>query len=250
MSEKAIKAFAQRLATLEQAVHALQETPKQTLPADSSAACGDNSSQTPSSSRAPWWRRIWVWKPWKRGLGTIVGVAAVAYSLITYGQWVDARKNFTLDERAWLKINVLTPISDANTTIKDFKDLRCPFEIVNVGKTAALHVSLVTSAEIVHRHDTPSLGYPDHAIQGGTTGMLFPGESLKSNGGSLAVVIDSERIALNEGEAYVVYYGKLVYQDIFGKSHETRACAWSSAVNAGGSFSARPCTDYNYTDAK
>jgi hypothetical protein len=49
---------------------------------------------------------------------------------------------------------------------------------------------------------------------------------------------------LQNGRAYVAVYGQGKYDDIFGKNHWIRFCAWHGYYAGTGNYSARTCTDY------
>ncbi|MEP7353589.1 MAG: hypothetical protein ABI824_10200 [Acidobacteriota bacterium] len=201
---------------------------------------------TPKNSQQaddPWYKSIKGWS----GIFQIVAVPfAIAYAVVTYAMWSDLRKNFKIDERAWIEARD----SDPNFMLSNLKTAGVDMFVTNIGKTPALHVALSTASEILPKAVAPSLSF---RANGATTemGMLFQGEKSRVVvAGSLAPDIsEKERLQLTSGEAYLAVWGTATWDDIFGGSHWSRFCFYRSFYNSGSSINARNCTNYNDADS-
>lgn len=128
--DKATKELANKVTALEKIVHELRNAPRKNDPnpigpqddpeeqrkagpgkpplSDGGTAHTSGKTGKRTDNRPPWWRRMWVWKPWKRILGVLAGLAGIGYAIITYRQWCDLRHNFEIDERAYVTVGRVT----------------------------------------------------------------------------------------------------------------------------------------------
>src|SRR5207253_7074434 len=65
---------------------------------------------------------------------------AIGYAFVTYFQWRDANRNFRIDQRPWIKVELIPSESTGQqvtitTTVGSF--LTIPVRIKNIGKTPA-----------------------------------------------------------------------------------------------------------------
>ena len=85
---------------------------------------------------------MWAWGPWKRGLGFGVGLATIAYAMVTYRQWQDLRDQFTKEQRPYVIARPLSPVFR-----KDYQDnpgaapLSWDVRLINYGRSPALNAS-------------------------------------------------------------------------------------------------------------
>jgi hypothetical protein len=99
------------------AEHNGESAPRNAPLADNRSGNGANRAKDGRDDRKPWWMRIWVWQPWKRGLGIGAVLATIVYAVVTYYQWRDLRHNFQADQRPYLVL-LTANISDLPEGIK------------------------------------------------------------------------------------------------------------------------------------
>ena len=130
-------------------------------------------------------------------------------------------------------------------------------ELVNAGKTPALHVFGHAVIEKVSRGSLPRFGgSPANPFD---SGMIVPNEKLSTFGfQSLHFRDGTEEIELlklskddisdiNLGKAYVAVHGTITYDDIFGRSHWLKFCSYNSPVLTEVQDISPPCVRYNST---
>jgi hypothetical protein len=159
------------------------------------------------------------------------------------------------DERAWITVKI-----KSDTTIQPIPSGK--ITITNVGKTPALHLDSVFWIEVIPNGQEPhfggAVGMPNETF---TAGAVIPQDPVdfqltrqKSNpsGGSLEdyALSDAEKKSLELGDAWLAIYGVARYQDVFGSSHWTQVCVWSSYLKAFHIYSARSCSDFNSVDER
>jgi hypothetical protein len=183
-------------------------------------------------------------------LFTFLGFAAAAvYAWIAYGQWHDLQHNFTVEQRAWIKVEVEMPmILKADSAI--------PLSIRNIGKSPALSLHGIVAAEIVDADKSPSLD-PSPAKTVLKTrdiwaNMLFPtdhadittGRTPNNKDGSVRPLTPEELSRLASGKAYFAAFGIVAYKDQFG-DHWTRFCQPKSYQAGPATFHTGPCFAWN-----
>ena len=164
------------------------------------------------------------------------------------------QKQMRQDQRAWLQLGLLE--DESTTTYEPDKPMEIPLKIVNVGKTPALRLVYAAEVEIVPKDQAPTLKY---SYFHGTNGMVYRDKSIHLTAQTNATNRKQERsdvrplgrkdyADLSTGRAYVVYFGKVDYWDIFGVKHWTHFCGWKMPVPVGESVPAKKCSDYNGAD--
>jgi hypothetical protein len=217
----------------------------------SSVSATQKSSGNENSS---WWVRLKNWAKddktftdWCIAAFTVVLAGAAIYQFIIMGGQLAAMRT---DQRAWLKI------SAGPTTYGENKPFVAPLTIVNSGKTAAKTIRVEAICEKVKNGDNPSFTFAQKRISA-STGVLFPGEPFPFNASLLANTPDPTIVpeALSgtdfkefmEGNIYIATFAKVTYEDVFGVSHRTQFCVFSSS-NQAKYASAQKCTAYNDVD--
>ncbi len=180
---------------------------------------------------------------WKTLLEIIAIPFAIGYAIVTYFQWQELHRNFTLDERAWIQIKQIP-----GTTGLDFKYMSLPLELTNVGKSPARNVRILSRAEVLQRDKAPTFDYGKNDSQATVVGVLFQGSPQELDWQSAHPMTELQRISIMSGQNYFVYYVLVNWEDIFGQTHATRFCA--RVVLTPGITNAKACTDYNDTDAR
>ena len=219
-----------------------EPAPGKSPPTNRSANNGANSTYKRKSDGHPWWIRMWVWKPWKRVLTVLVGLAGIVYAFVTYWQWRDLGHNFSIDERAWIM-----PIYGYPKTLTPERTASATLMLKNVGKSPALRIDVIASGEIVDSKLPPPLS---GRHKGGTlrlSTMAFPQVELDPTeiflGATERKFTTEDLERLMSGRAYMVVFGIIQYADQFG-DHWSRFCGWHS-YRTEASYNARDCTLFN-----
>jgi hypothetical protein len=164
------------------------------------------------------------------------------YALITAVQWYDLRHNFMVDQRAWIKAQVIW---------KEFPSTQqVMIQIRNVGKSVALGPQSVAVLEVVDRKNEPTMVWRFKPHQSAQFSLDFPGDSeepfplpLYSEDKAVRKLTETEIKSLNSGDSYLVASGLVVYEDQFGK-HWTRFCSWQPFAELP-DFRSRSCVAWN-----
>jgi hypothetical protein len=143
----------QRDAPTDQSDPTPPETPRK-IPVIPPAPPGQSKTDNPGSEAAPWWRGA-----------QIVGIfAAIAVAWINGCQWRDANRNFTLDERPWVRIDVFQNLADPQPagkfTFNVGQPLNLGIYLRNSGKTPAINVTSYLIAQIAGIDDV--MAFPNN----------------------------------------------------------------------------------------
>jgi hypothetical protein len=149
---------------------------------------------------------------WKKILEGLALTAGISYAIITFFEWRDLRRNFKVDERAWVGPKELIPQGEKKITVA----------ITNTGKTPAL--GMVSGARPVRWCCDPdvmpkTLDQFD-AVQETHKAILLPGATHYINVALFemppeAPIVDKSRMIQE-------VRGIVHYNDIFGEPHWTR----------------------------
>lgn len=193
-------------------------------------------------NRVPWWAVLWK-------IIEGAGVAAVVwYAVITYRQWQDLRRNFRIEQRAWITAKpVPIKFSEMGTVTRQVT-------ITNTGKIPASNLSVVCRSDIISKDASPIFDYSISATHS-RTGIVFPGDSspvVCSNPTSSATLIGKpltphDVLYLVSGHSYLVTFGEITYVDGFGY-HWTRFCSYFTPNDEGVVMNYGPCAAYNEAD--
>jgi hypothetical protein len=182
------------------------------------------------------------------GLLVVVAIWQIA---ITKGQ-LGAMRN---DQRAWLKVDLQPSTSGGDHTIVTItvgQPVTYPFQITNIGKTAARNIDAKIFSAITYANQEPPL---DHVMQASkyahnhvTAGIVFPSDILKQigerpgNEGASMPATEAEVEVIQEGKGYLAVFGIVDYDDVFDVHHWTKFCIWISKT---GTFQTEGCTKFN-----
>jgi hypothetical protein len=181
----------------------------------------------------------------------VLAVVAVFQGIFMYRQVTVMRS----DERAWLK---LTTQPDANNPDKTTipitvgQPVNYPFQIANIGKTAAtnidarLYYSILDASQDVPVDEVDNAStYPYNHI---TAGIVYPNDVMKQigtrpqKGGAPLLATKDEVEGIRDGKKYLAVFGIVSYDDVFGKGHWSKFCNW---IAGNGDFQAESCTRFN-----
>lgn len=133
------------------------------------------------------------------------------------------------------------------------KELGNSISIANIGNTSALNVRFKSMIKIVKEGKEPKFVYSDPTPNHAETGFVSTGDSSTMSiyawDGKNKLILSNEDYGhLKEGAEYVVEYGRVTYQDIFGNSHWTQFCLHFDASNTDPNSHPK-CAAYNRTDS-
>jgi hypothetical protein len=181
---------------------------------------------------------MWAWKPWKRVLTVMVGLAAIAYAFVTYWQWRDLRNNFMVEQRAWIRSSGYVFVHTVKTVT---------MRIDNTGKSPAFDIKLIAQFQILPIKTAPSFTIDDPTT--GTIAPMFPGDHKDMVPvGPGDIFTDAENRAIANLQAYMLVFGYFTYSDQFGK-HWTRFCEWGanpSPEHPSAVLPTQSCIAYNW----
>jgi len=169
---------------------------------------------------------------WKTVLEVVAIPFAIFYAVVTYFQWRDLQHNFFIEQKSWVKYQVLWP----DTPSADFKT---KVIITNIGKIPMLTSEVVASIYVFPDAKPALLPDGNHPTYIDQQSFLFPNDnfnyianlwdeqSMKVRGLS-----DSELRDVVEGRSYIAVIGIIKYRDELG-DHWLRFCDWRNyAPNA------------------
>lgn len=181
------------------------------------------------------------WLNWITAFGA---AGAIIYAGITYRQWRDSNRNFSVTQRAWIKV-------DAGFPDKEPPVYGVVMRVENVGKIVARNVHLIGRLEYDPADVGPNLGLHDVAATDITYGLVFPADhhdypmQFTDNKAKPRALNSDELKQLALGNAYLSLFGIVAYEDEFGK-HWTKFCHWHDyAMIQGPAVSARDCILWN-----
>jgi hypothetical protein len=177
----------------------------------------------------------------------VLAAAAIYQFIIMDGQLNVMRK----DQRAW--ITVTTPTTEPAAVPGG--PLSTTVTVTNTGKTPANNIAGNYYVEVVSNGDDPHFETTTpHTMS--STGVLIPNhprdhlvtrKQARSNGDiEDAPFTEREKIALDNGSAWIAIHGIVFYEDVFKTKHWVRFCYWTTSKP--GLYTSRGCTAYNSID--
>lgn len=144
------------------------------------------------------------------------------------------------DQRPWVRITT----GALKLSENDF--LRIPVHIASLGKTPARTVRTDIVIRKISRNEPLQFLYDAHH-DWDTEGILYTDAPVQFEAtGGPTKISGSDLRDLNEGRAYVIFYGTTTYTDLFQKQHWTKFCGWTAFKT--GNYPAQKCTSYNDVD--
>lgn len=187
---------------------------------------------------------------YKLVLETVAVVGGLAVLIIYFLQWRVMDKSLTVDERAWLKVDLT-----GKAMVAENVPILTNITVSNAGKTPAKHIAVATTIEVVSNGEAPQFTAA-HDVSLYTENLLFPGEAtsppieVKSLQAGIPFAVpkplshdDYQRLI--QGKAWIAIYGKITYEDFFGESRWVKFCAWNSPSIQPTMVSARSCSNFN-----
>jgi hypothetical protein len=205
---------------------------------------------------------------WLVRIGAAGVIMNVIIALIYYGQLKEMRKATSASERAAIAAGSAANIADQ--TLKDqqqsFRDDQRPWiaiwqahmainsqiplgeqiEIVNVGKTPALHITEAATRFIWH---PPLLSGPTPKLIGEL--RFYNAAPIPPQGKTAVSLGDADQReplvgdwpAIKNGSQILYGFGEIRYEDTFGRKHSTKFCFY--LTNPGTTNVLASCTGYN-----
>jgi hypothetical protein len=128
----------------------------------------------------------------------------------------------------------------------------------NFGKTPARQVEGDIIATELKKGEQPEFdltkeGHPHNKFY---AGVIFPGSpfplsiNVQRYGDKLPVAVSPSdlRNDLDTGQAYIIFYGRITYEDIFGKKRWTNFCTGTGKAIEGELDTLKKCIRYNDVD--
>ncbi len=172
---------------------------------------------------------------WLAAFTCALAIANVGTYFILKNQLIDARKATRLDQRAWVGVDKVNSFN-----FKVGPNFSIPFDMVNTGKTPALHVATRTSMKSLEKGDEFSPTYSDPRPIKPSIGVIQPQMHLGLS--TLPTDIPTAQYGdIENGKGILYAYGDITYDDIFGDSHETTFCV----MNWTGLTGPIQCDGYN-----
>lgn len=169
----------------------------------------NDKTETCGYPRTPWWKT----------LAELIGISAViAYAIVSYFQWQAQIQNMRIDQRAWVGV-----VGVKSFDFKVGPGFSIPFDMTNSGKTPALNVhsevalkSVEKEKEFVATYDEPRPLKPSFEVVQPQMHMILS---------TLPTDVSDLQFGDIENFRGILYgYGKITYNDIFGKEHHTTFC--------------------------
>jgi hypothetical protein len=187
---------------------------------------------------------------WLLALFTLALVVTAIYQIMITGRQLHAMRQ---DQRAWVKITSPEPLATGEGI-----PVVAPVHMLNTGKTPALNYIGEAVVKLVPIKQEPDFDYSqlDHGHTNG--GILYPNDPRDINASIYAkdawannnpsptplTLSHDDYKSFYDGKSYIVVYARVRFLDIYGVSHSTQFCNWST--NA-----ASPtikCAEYNRVD--
>jgi hypothetical protein len=193
----------------------------------------------------PWYKTIEGWYH----LFAIAGIPfAIGYAVVTYCQWRDLRKNFTLDERAWVGVgDAASPklkSGDALVYVKAGFPVEYSVIAINSGKTPAKNVHTLMTMRSYPANEPFKPIYERISPSQSAFVMMPGGHILLAETPSDQIMSEGDIKSLTDRATILYFYGTITYDDIFDEHHSTTFCNYLLPNLA----YATPCGVYN--DAK
>lgn len=124
-----------------------------------------------------------------------------------------------LDQRAWVGIDKLDKF--------DFKpgpEFSIPLDMINTGKTPAVHVKTKTALKSLKKGDAFVATYTGHPTPYKESNSVVLPQQHMTMSTPLIDVSAAQYDDIKNGRGILYAYADITYNDIYGKSHETTFC--------------------------
>jgi hypothetical protein len=151
----------------------------------------------------------------------------------------------TLAQAAQIEFDV-----EKNTSVSVHVPVLFHLGIQNIGKSSALNTKVWGAVKVLDSGKEPDFRYSDVALSKATIAPSDPAAKVvlysADDAGLVVPVNDAMMQRVKSGDAYVVAYGKVVYEDIFGTRHWAVFCH-NITEPAGAAKNSNKCMAYNST---
>jgi hypothetical protein len=172
-------------------------------------------SRTPSAANES--NKKWSLDWWKSRIEFVAFLFAIGYACVTYCQWRDANRNFTIEQRAFVYLKEILIVGDGSlpsTQVPD-KPARVVIDVENSGATFARDVTAEAGMCAVGGKLPSDFSFPT---------PIRSDPLLIAPRGPGQISFDVNSNVLNKAELgnWVLYvWGTITYRDIFGAKHLT-----------------------------
>lgn len=201
-------------------------------------------------------------------------ISLIVYAYITHGQLVEMRRatvaatksanaattSLHLDQRAWIG-----PAQRGDFQWKIGDQMRFPSRIVNTGKTPAIAVESVTTSTTMSLEEMPEFTYEPgtgHPTIHNRSAILYgsgsnpitfdlPVYKKGTRSGEILKLTPTLLAEMQSKKSFILIYGRITYQDVFGVGHWTNFCSIYPEPNQAASQLAeaqKRCIAYNAID--
>jgi len=181
--------------------------------------------------------------------GIVVGLAVL---IVYFFQLRVMQQQVKLAERAWIGYVLPAdfPLEGATTP--------ATLQVTNFGKTPARQVEADLIATALMKGEVPSfdfsVGHPHNRFYAGAVfpNSPFPVTINVTRYGDKPVAISplDLRKGLESGQYFIIFYGRIIYTDIFDKKHWTNFCTGSGIAMQGEPDILKMCIRYNDVDSE
>ncbi|MFI4869436.1 MAG: hypothetical protein ACHQDD_08805 [Steroidobacterales bacterium] len=196
----------------------------------------------------------------------LAGAVIASFAVHYYNkQWQEMHQQTVIQrnasinsERAWVALYPGPVSATVANNIPGPRSLKMDLQIRNDGKTPGKHIVADIVLEVIREGQVPSFSY-DVASTQYTQKVLFASSPVTipawiardiGNGNTEPRILSAaEWQELMDGKGWVAAYGRVAYDDIFGKPHWQHFCTWFTPLpNYPIGLRGKACSDYNDTD--
>jgi hypothetical protein len=197
------------------AIHATQNTRKaQETQKATNGKSAPSGSRTAAKIKAKW---VTV------ALTAVIGASSLVYTIVSYEQWKVATRSVEVGQRAYIGLRYVALPSG----IFIDQPFRGEIKLVNTGSTPAKRLQIrnywtISAAPALPEHPE----YPAQNESSVSVAVLAPGEEgIKSNP-DLRGLPREDMKAVEAKRKWLILYGLISYEDVFGISRTTKYCAF------------------------
>lgn len=183
----------------------------------------DQNEQQPTDQKTDWQRR-------HHNVQLIIAIGGMCGIVLLIMQWWQMRAALQTDQRAWLG-----PVGFA-VVLEVGKPIEVTSNFTNTGKTPALNVFVQSVTQLTMKDQGPDFTRLDKEAndnQDASRMTVYPGGGPYAGIGKAkwGPVTEAHIQQLKSGELRIFHFGRIHYDDIFGRSHWSTFCTLYEPVN-------------------
>jgi len=185
----------------------------------------------------------------KISLGPATVLISILALLVTFAQAYFARQTMRMEQRAWINY------SFGQSSMVVGQPLDIPVHLVDIGRTPARNVHGAIVVHKLAKDEEPAFSL-SHGMSV-EAGLMFPNVPqdvhsvliptiVPSGEKPNPIILDRPTIdAINDGSAFTLVYGRIVYEDMFDVPHWFQFCAMGGISKYG---QPKTCVEFNRVD--